>query len=69
MEQADCFGAMQHYRIYTLAAGNEVVGPPDVIEFETDKEAIIEAMILLDGLDVEVWEGARLVKRLCASGK
>jgi hypothetical protein len=66
---ADCFGAMPHYRVYTLAAGNQIVAPPDVIECETDKAAIIEAMILLDGLDVEVWEGARFVTRLRVSDK
>lgn len=60
---------MPQYRIYTLASGNRIVAPPDLIECATDAEAIREARILLDGLDVKVWQGARIVVRLRPSDK
>jgi hypothetical protein len=35
-----------------------------VIEAETDDEAFDQAQALVDGHDVEVWDGSRLVARL-----
>jgi hypothetical protein len=52
------------YRIYTLKNGNQIVAPPDVIECASDQEAIAEALTMLDGLDIEVWQGVRVVTRL-----
>jgi hypothetical protein len=60
---------MPEYRFYTLKSGNRLAAPPDVIECDSDKEAIMEARILLDGLDVEVWQGRRVVTRLRPSDK
>lgn len=55
---------MQAYRFYTLKNGNRIVAPPDVIECASDQEAIDEAKKSLDGFDVEIWQGARIVTRL-----
>ena len=60
---------MPEYRIYTLESGNRLVAPPDVIECDSDQEAIIEARILLDDLDVEVRQGSRVVVRLRPADK
>jgi hypothetical protein len=60
---------MPEYRIYTLAKDNRIVAPPDMVECDSDADAILEARILLDGMDVEVWQGARIVTRLRPSDK
>jgi hypothetical protein len=55
---------MPEYRFYTLKSGNQMVAPPDVIDCASDQDAIDEAKKFLDGFDVEIWQGARIVTRL-----
>jgi hypothetical protein len=51
---------MRTYRIYRLDHGH-ITAPPAVVECETEEAAIREARQYVDGLDVELWEGSRLV--------
>jgi hypothetical protein len=51
---------MPNYRFYT---GHQQIDPL-VIDFASDQEAIDKAKRLLSGLDIEVWQGARVVIRL-----
>lgn len=51
---------MPNYRFYT---GHQQIDPL-VIDFASDQEAIDKARRLLSGLDIEVWQGARVVIRL-----
>ena len=60
---------MAHYRLYQLDPKNHIVGPPDVIECASDQEAVTLAEQDLNGLAVEVWDGARKVIRLEPKGK
>jgi hypothetical protein len=55
---------MYAYRIYTLRSDGHIRGPADIVECEGDEEAIRAAQRTLNGLDVEVWEGARFIARL-----
>jgi hypothetical protein len=55
---------MTEYRVYTLSNGNHIMAPPDIIACETDQEAIEQARRLIEGHDVEVWQGARCVIRM-----
>ena len=55
---------MREYRVYSFSSDNHIKGVPAVVICETDNDAIAEAQKLLDGLDIEVWNGARLVTRL-----
>jgi hypothetical protein len=55
---------MPEYCIYTLSAGNTIAEVPKELECASDEEAIKEANAVLDVLDVEVWQGARIVIRL-----
>ena len=55
---------MSQYCIYTLSDGNTIAETPKEIECASDKEAIEEANELLADLDVEVWQGPRIVIRL-----
>ena len=55
---------MVPYRIYEMSADNHIVGIADEIELDSDQDAIKPAKTKLDGLDLEVWHGPRMVLRL-----
>jgi hypothetical protein len=48
---------MQHYRLYSLKNGKQIGGPPKILQCASDEEAIALASTLLDGFDMEVWQG------------
>jgi hypothetical protein len=52
---------MPNYQFY---AGPQRV--PLVVEFASDEEATSKAKLFLEGMEVEIWEGLRLVTRLSA---
>jgi hypothetical protein len=52
---------MPEYRIYTLTESNRIAVN---VFCDDDQDAIQEAKQWLDGHDLEVWQGARLVTRL-----
>ena len=55
----------REYRIYTFVSGtNRVRGTPAILVCKNDTEAVEQAKRLLNGLDIEVWEGARRVTRI-----
>ena len=54
---------MPNYRFYT---GHQKIDPL-VIDFASDQEAVNKANRLLSGLDIEVWQGARIVIQLCGA--
>jgi hypothetical protein len=57
---------MPDYRIYVLTEEGRITTPPRLVTADTDQAAIRRARHLLDGSDVEVWEGPRLVRRIKA---
>jgi hypothetical protein len=59
---------MPTYRIYNLTRDDHIAGAPEVIEYDSDQEVIAHAKAKLDGLDLEVWDGPRVVIRLKSSG-
>jgi len=52
---------MPNYRAFPLDPRGHVVAPPRVIEAETAAQAIVRAMQLVDGRDLEVWDAVRRV--------
>jgi hypothetical protein len=54
---------MREYRIIPFS-GDAVDGKPSVLVCSTDESAVKLAKSLLNGHDLEVWEGGRLVIRL-----
>lgn len=54
------------YRLYKLKDADQIAGSPVVIECESDADVITKAKAMLDGLDIEVWDGPRIVVRLPA---
>lgn len=56
---------MPDYRVSTLKNGEHIMGPPEVPQCVSDQQAIAETRrLLLNGLDLEIWHGARMVMRL-----
>ena len=57
---------MPQYRAY-LIKDKHIAAPPTLIEADADHAAIEQVKKLVDGHDVELWEGARFVVGLRAS--
>jgi hypothetical protein len=55
---------MREYRLYPVASTGHVVGPAHIITCENDQEALQTAQSLVNGRDLEVWEGARTVGKI-----
>jgi hypothetical protein len=52
------------YRLYFIDRTNHISRPPEMVECADDQEAIQKAKQFVDGHDVELWDGPRLVVRL-----
>jgi hypothetical protein len=52
---------MPTYRVYYVDRSGHISRPPEVILCADDKEAAEYAKRFIDGLDIEVWDLARLV--------
>jgi hypothetical protein len=56
---------MAVYRIYTVRRGGKrILVPPAVITCADDKAAIQKSEDMVDGHDIELWDGARFVTRI-----
>ena len=51
---------MPEYRVYKIK-NNHVANAPVIITCDGDREAIQQAKKLVDGHDVELWDGPRFV--------
>lgn len=56
--------AMPVYRVYYLHADGHIYYPPDQLECENDDEATEKARRFFDGKEIQIWQLARLVKKL-----
>ena len=59
---------MREYRVFFIERNNRISSVPEIIECADDQDAIQKAMPLVDGHDVEIWHGDRLVSRLPRTG-
>jgi hypothetical protein len=58
---------MPEYRIYVLSTPEKIDGPVRDIVCDSDEQALSRAAeYLRDGNYVEIWQGARMVRRLQA---
>jgi hypothetical protein len=55
---------MFRYRIYLLTRDNHIASAPIVIACENDQVAVQQSQKFLDGNDLQLWQGRRLVIRL-----
>lgn len=60
---------MAHYRIYKLSRDNLIVGRPEEARFESDQDVIEYVKTKMNGQDIEVWSGSRIVIRLNSTEK
>jgi len=56
------------YRIYKLA-NDHIAAVPEIVEYDSDDEVARYAKSILDGLNIEVWDGPRVVIRLKSTEK
>jgi hypothetical protein len=56
----DGVASMPDYRLYKIK-NNHIAGVPVVFTCDSDQDAIQQAKKLVDGHDVELWEGPRFV--------
>jgi hypothetical protein len=49
------------YRVYFINRTDIIIRPPETVACANDAEATQKAKQLVDGHDVELWEGPRLV--------
>jgi hypothetical protein len=55
---------MLEYRIFPLTSDNHIKSAPALVVCENNSVALKQAKKMLDGHDLEVWEGTRRVIRL-----
>ncbi len=60
---------MPEYRFYTIAKNGHITKPPQTYDFPSDGVALHEAQTLIDGHDIEIWQGARVVAYLAPDQK
>jgi hypothetical protein len=54
---------MPVYRIYSVKNGR-VAGPPVLGTCDSDEEIIQQAEAMVDGMDLEIWDLARMVAKI-----
>ena len=55
---------MPMYRVFFVDSHGHIMRPPEIIDATDDHKAIEQAKQFIDGLDLEVWLGARIVAKL-----
>lgn len=57
-----------YYLIYRSGADGEILGPADIVDCNDGEAAVVKAKSMLNGQDLGVVQGSRLVKRLRVNG-
>lgn len=55
---------MLEYKFYAIKRDGHIEGPPAARDCPNDGEALKEARQLVNGHDIEVWQGSRLIAYL-----
>ena len=55
---------MPEYRFYAIEPNGHVSGPPAARDLPDDSEALKEARQMVNGHDIEVWQGSRILAYL-----
>lgn len=55
---------MSDYRAYFVETNGQLAGSKELLDCDTDATAIASAIKLLDGKDIEIWDGLRKIVRL-----
>lgn len=52
---------MPTYRLYLVNRENHITQAPEILTSDSDEDAVERAKQIVDGHDVEVWQGSRLI--------
>jgi hypothetical protein len=52
---------LPYYRVYFIDREGHVSRPPEIIDCANSEEAAEKAKQFIDGQDIEVWDGPRMV--------
>jgi hypothetical protein len=55
---------MSEYKFYLIREDGHIGSPPTALDLPNDDAAFQEAKKVLNGRDIEIWQGARLVHYL-----
>lgn len=55
---------MTAYRLYQIGPEGRIDAPAEIIECDSDAEVIARAKAMMDGHNIEIWDGARVVVKL-----
>jgi hypothetical protein len=55
---------VRDYKVYVLSPGDHIKSAPRILKCEDDAEAVYMARQLIEGLPLEIWEGARIVTKV-----
>lgn len=55
---------MPDYRVYPIDEKGHIVGSPKILTCDEEEEAVRKAKSLVNGHDIEVWQGNRYLGRL-----
>jgi hypothetical protein len=55
---------MPTYRVHKFSPAGQLSGVPELVDCADDQEAIRKAQHAVDGMDIELWIGTRLVASL-----
>ena len=53
--------AVLEYKIYRLDTQGKISAPPEVVTSDQEQAVVERARAMVDGCDIEVWQGERLV--------
>jgi len=60
---------MLAYRFYRIKKDGHIEMPPYTVELANDVEAVRQAKKFVDGCDIEIWQGSRIVNYLASDDK
>ena len=56
------------YRFYSIKEDGHIAQPPRTVDCPNDDAVLAEVKQLVDGFDIEIWQGPRVVAYLVADG-
>jgi hypothetical protein len=55
---------MPDYHIFRVNKSGRIVAPPEFVTCQSDEEIILIAKSMVNGLDLEIWDRARVVAKI-----
>jgi hypothetical protein len=52
------------YHIFMVNKSGHIVAPPEFVTCQSDEEITLKAKSMVNGLDLEIWDRARVVAKI-----